>query len=554
MKPIKLLFLLLTFPALLFSQDEAAAPESTNNSSSGGWEGGLFLGASNYMGDLVEPTLSLDELSPAFGVFIKNRLSHRFGLRANLYYGNLKGDDTNYERLEGRGITYESSIVEVALRGEYELRGAPRNNTDEFMKSGKYEKKIVPFVFLGAGVGFVNPDVNYGTINAGKQADIDADYSNTHFALPVGGGLRIDLSRKAYIGLEYGMRLTASDYLDGVSLAGDGGDNNDIYSFGGATVGFRFVDKDSDNDGVADDNDKCPTLPGSIALGGCPDKDGDGLADRDDSCPDEAGEARLNGCPDGDGDGVADNVDDCPDAAGLRRFSGCPDTDNDGIVDKEDNCPTVAGIPAMNGCPDADRDGITDDKDNCPDTPGVAEHGGCPDTDNDGVADNEDTCPTTPGIRRFNGCPDTDNDGVSDNLDKCPTLAGPSANEGCPEIAAEDKATLDRAMQNINFQTGSARLLSSSRSVLDEIAEIVVRYPGYNLFIDGYTDSAGNDFANQQLSENRVRTCADYLAEKGVSRSIMITKGHGENNPIADNSTAAGRSKNRRVEFRLVPK
>lgn len=553
MKPITILFLLLTIPAFVFCQDGEIAPESTPKAS-GGWEGGLFLGASNYMGDLTEPTFTLTELNPAFGVFIKNRLSHRFGLRANLYYGKISGNDANYDYLENRGVTFESSLVEVALRGEYELRGVPKSDESEFMQSGKFKKKIVPYLFLGAGVSFSNPDVKeWGTLNPGKQADIDADYSNTHFALPVGGGIRIDLSRKAYLGLEYGQRLSFSDYLDGVSEAGSP-DKNDIYAFGGASIGFRFVDKDSDNDGVADDQDKCPTQPGPVALGGCPDTDGDGLADRDDSCPDEAGDARLNGCPDGDGDGVADNVDDCPTVAGLRRFSGCPDTDNDGIVDKEDNCPTVAGIPAMNGCPDADRDGITDEQDNCPDTPGVAEHGGCPDTDNDGIADNEDACPTTPGVRKFNGCPDTDNDGVPDNVDKCPSLAGPASNDGCPQIKAEDQATLARAMQNVNFETGSAKLLASSRTTLSEIAEIVNRYPGYILYIDGYTDSDGNDFANQQLSENRVKTCAEFLNSKGVPMDAMVTKGHGENNPIADNSTSAGRRKNRRVEFNLVPK
>ena len=55
-------------------------------------------------------------------------------------------------------------------------------------------------------------------------------FGNTHLAVPIGGGIRIDLSRKAYLGLEWGQRITASDYLDGVKEAGDGGDN-DVYIF-----------------------------------------------------------------------------------------------------------------------------------------------------------------------------------------------------------------------------------------------------------------------------------------------------------------------------------
>ncbi|HFA49428.1 MAG TPA: OmpA family protein [Bacteroidetes bacterium] len=556
MKNLELVLLLFLLPAFTFAQDMdlGETEEMDTSSSSGEWSAGVFLGYSNYFGDLVEPTFTFDQANAAFGIFIKNQISYRFGLKANLYYSNIEGSDLNYDRNEGRGSSFESSLVELAVRGEYDFRR--KKNYDyqegdtEFMEAGTYKKKIVPYIFLGLGAAFVNPDVVYGAYSNGDDV---ADYSNVHLTVPVGLGVRIDLSRKMYLGLEWGERITFTDYMDGVSLSGNQ-DDNDVYATGGITLGMRFVDKDSDNDGVADDQDKCPSIPGPVRLGGCPDSDGDGLADRDDNCPNDPGDISHNGCPDSDGDGIADHVDDCPETAGLRRFSGCPDTDNDGIVDKEDSCPTTPGIPAMNGCPDSDRDGITDDKDGCPQTPGTAEHNGCPDSDDDGIADNEDTCPNTPGVRRFNGCPDTDNDGIADNEDKCPSLAGPASSDGCPEIAAEDKAVLDLAMQNVNFETGSARLLSASKRVLDQIAEIVVRYPGYNLYIDGYTDSQGNDFANQQLSENRVNSAADYLAGKGVSRSLMITKGHGENNPIADNSTASGRRKNRRVTFRLEPK
>ena len=557
MKNLKLILLLLLLPAMAFSQDEEETMEmDTAKASNGEWSAGLFLGYSNYLGDLVDPTFTFDHASAAFGIFIKNQLSHRFGLRANLHYGNIEGSDLNYDRNENRGTSFESSLVELAIRGEYEFRKKDhfKGGDTEYTQSGKYSKKIVPYIFLGVGAAFVKPDVVYGNPSRPlEMKDINTDYSNTHLTIPLGIGLRIDLSRKLFLGLEWGERLTFTDYLDGVSKSGNP-DGNDLYSMGGLTLGMRFVDKDSDNDGIADDQDKCPSIAGPIALGGCPDTDGDGLADRDDNCPNEPGDISHNGCPDRDGDGIADHVDDCPDTAGLRRFSGCPDTDNDGIVDKEDSCPTTPGIPAMNGCPDSDRDGITDDKDGCPQTPGTAEHNGCPDSDDDGIADNEDTCPNTPGVRKFNGCPDTDNDGIADNVDKCPTLAGPAENDGCPEILAEDKAVLDHAMQNVNYETGSARLLSSSQKILDQIAVIVVKYPGYNLYIDGYTDNVGNDAANQQLSVDRTRSCADYLASKGVSKSILITQGHGENDPIADNTTAAGRKMNRRVMFRLEPK
>lgn len=525
MKQIKLLSFLLLLPLLSVAQEK--------------WEGGLFLGYSNYLGDLVEPTWTLKQSSPAFGILLRNHISPRFGLRGNLLYGKIEGDDANYDRNEARGASFESTLVELSIMGEYELLGNRR-----YSQEGTFKKIVTPYIFGGLGMSFGNPKVENGDIE---------DFGTARAALPIGFGLNFDVSRKIKIGLEYGTRLTFTDYMDGVKTTGDPNDN-DWYNFGGIVLGFRFGDRDSDNDGVADEDDKCPTIAGPVALGGCPDTDGDGLADRDDSCPNDAGEVRLNGCPDRDADGVADNADDCPDQAGLRRFSGCPDTDGDNIIDKEDNCPTVAGIPAMNGCPDSDRDGLTDAQDACPNEPGTAEHKGCPDSDNDGIADSEDACPNSPGLKKFKGCADTDNDGIEDPKDKCPTLAGLANNDGCPEIKAEDKATLDLAMKNVQFETNSSKLLPSSSKILDQIAEILKRYPGFKLSIDGYTDNVGNDFANQQLSENRAKTCFDYLASKGIDKGLMAYKGHGEVDPIADNGTSAGRRQNRRVTFTLSPK
>jgi iron complex outermembrane receptor protein len=82
------------------------------------------------------------------------------------------------------------------------------------------------------------------------------------------------------------------------------------------------------------------------------DTDGDGLADNNDACPTEAGSASMQGCPDKDGDGIADKDDRCPEVAGARIFNGCPDRDGDGVEDSKDNCPDVAGPVSNNGCPE----------------------------------------------------------------------------------------------------------------------------------------------------------------------------------------------------------
>jgi OmpA-OmpF porin, OOP family len=115
---------------------------------------------------------------------------------------------------------------------------------------------------------------------------------------------------------------------------------------------------------------------------------------------------------DTDGDGIFDNVDQCPEVPGVAKYNGCPipDTDKDGINDDNDQCPTVAGIAKYNGCPipDTDKDGVNDEEDRCKDVPGVARYQGCPipDTDKDGVNDEEDKCPQLVGTRENNGCPE----------------------------------------------------------------------------------------------------------------------------------------------------
>lgn len=83
---------------------------------------------------------------------------------------------------------------------------------------------------------------------------------------------------------------------------------------------------------------------------------------------------------DRDGDGVPDDEDRCPDVPGLRVLQGCPDgdRDGDGVMDSEDRCPDVKGPRELEGCPDADGDGIPDIDDKCPKEPGPVQNDGCP--------------------------------------------------------------------------------------------------------------------------------------------------------------------------------
>jgi OOP family OmpA-OmpF porin len=256
---------------------------------------------------------------------------------------------------------------------------------------------------------------------------------------------------------------------------------------------------------------------------------------------------------DSDMDGVLDEDDLCPTVPGLAVFEGCPDSDGDGVQDSRDDCPSIAGLLEFNGCPDSDGDGIKDVDDMCPSVPGPVAFKGCPDTDGDGIEDSLDKCPTFVGLAAFQGCPDTDKDGVEDSKDKCPTTYGPISNFGCPVIEEADKEVLTFAMKAVQFQLGKATLVPESNTVLNQIVNIMNKYPDYKLSIDGHTDNTGTAEVNRKLSESRAKSCYDYLAQKGIPTSRMSYQGFGPSKPIADNSTYSGRTLNRRVEFNLTP-
>ena len=104
----------------------------------------------------------------------------------------------------------------------------------------------------------------------------------------------------------------------------------------------------------------------------------------------------------------------------------------------------------------------------------------------------------------------------------------------------------------ILFDFGKADLRSQSRSDLADLAASLNRYPNTEVVIYGHTDNVGSDGFNQTLSENRAAAAGGYLAAQGVSRGRITTVGKGEREPVASNSTEAGRQENRRVEIAIV--
>ena len=249
-----------------------------------------------------------------------------------------------------------------------------------------------------------------------------------------------------------------------------------------------------------------------------------------------------------------DGTDYFQHSAGIVIKFGAKDTDKDGIPDKDDACPEVAGPKEFNGCPDTDGDGIPDKDDACPDIAGLKEFNGCPDTDGDGVPDKDDKCPDVAGPAENGGCPwpDTDGDGVLDKDDLCPNEAGPESNKGCPEPNDDDQKRLNQYAKTILFDTGKATIKFQSAEVLNQIINVLKKFPKSRFRIEGYTDSTGKKQKNIELSQNRADAVKIYLIQGGIDQSRLESIGYGPEKPIASNKTRKGRELNRRVEINLI--
>ncbi|MCB9497541.1 MAG: OmpA family protein [Fibrobacteria bacterium] len=434
-------------------------------------------------------------------------------------------------------------------------------------------------LMLQTWVGRFRPYISGGVLfsrvrAAGNGAFLPApDYSELAWSLPGEIGFDILVAQNVALTASASMRIWSdgNDYWDGIQT-GTGPDLVRRDHLGRVAAGLVFfVDpaSDADHDGVSDRFDRCPSTPegATVQPDGCPvDSDVDGIPDFLDRCPATASGivVDVQGCPqDKDGDKVPDHMDRCP-ATGKNisvDANGCPlDADGDGVADHMDRCPsTPKGAPVDTvGCPlDSDHDGVIDFTDKCPSThAGVkVDATGCgTDDDLDGVPNTTDRCPNTAsGISvDATGCPpDLDRDGVPDFRDKCPNTRTDKEidSTGCPVLKIEAGARL--TLDGIVFREGKAQIDEASRPTLESVALAILKAPDVHIEIAGYTDSRGSKSGNQRLSQSRANAVRIYLVSLGVPSRQLKAKGYGSADPVASNSTASGRARNRRIEFHV---
>ena len=138
--------------------------------------------------------------------------------------------------------------------------------------------------------------------------------------------------------------------------------------------------------------------------------------------------------------------------------------------------------------------------------------------------------------------PDEDADLIATAL-KAANQAYAKAKKGCsPEVIT---------LEGVFFETNSADLTASSTATLDSAVKTLQKRSDIKVEVAAHTDSMGQAAYNLDLSNRRAASVMDYLVAHGIKASRLSAKGYGETQPRADNGTAAGRAKNRRVELRI---
>ncbi len=393
---------------------------------------------------------------------------------------------------------YETTIIPITLR---------------FRISPFDVKGWNPYFYVGGGVMNFSVDTK-PIVGSGKPIEDDGWVA----IIPAGIGAEFALSDRVLLDFSLGGAMSTTYDLDAYRAGAD-----DIWdSYFNASLGLTFtgencsVDKDKDGLGKCDEL-KIGTDPNN------PDTDGDGLLDGEEYLTYKTDP--LN--PDTDGDGLTDFEE--VKSTGTNPLVA--DTDGDGLSDGDE----VHKYKTDPLKADTDGDGLSDGDE-------VLKYKTDPlkkDTDGDGLTDGEEVLKyKTDPLKK-----DTDGGSVDD---------GTEVKRGTDPLNAEDdvvKIGVPIILEGITFDVGKATIKPESEATLMKALKTLETYTDISVEISGHTDNTGSAKLNQKLSEQRAESVKAWLVSKGIDPNRITTKGYGKDKPIADNKTAEGKQKNRRIEF-----
>ena len=306
------------------------------------YEAGLSVGRNQYLGDIYNPPGSPTYLSKGMNLmtqaFVRRQLTPYVGIRGNFYAGGIAANDIENptHRWDYRRMKFSSPLLELSAMAEFYPFKSCETDT-----SGKLKRRFTPYLFAGLGSVYTNPTPTtqpnaVAPPLANLLKDDAAQTKPLALAIPVGVGVKLNVSKQMTVGAELGYRFTSSDYLDGFSKAGNP-NQRDGYWVMSIMASYRFGKIDRNRDGVADNCEKPKKIsplpppqkikivpvPGKNVVVAYADTDYDGVIDLEDNCPDEFGDPATCGCPDDDKDGVPNSCDCCPYEKGERAYHGC---------------------------------------------------------------------------------------------------------------------------------------------------------------------------------------------------------------------------------------